>query len=121
VLDNNQSQRKTLTPHQRAQAIELHATGMSIRKIACELGCKSDSTIRKLFIPPKKPKPVVAPTLPAKKTKPKTPSVLVHHIITSSTSVPMRRRHYSHPLNYTPTRNELLEILHDAVVNTPRR
>src|SRR5258707_10928563 len=90
MLDNQQSQRKLLTPHQRKQAFELHATGMSYRQIARELGYKSDSTIRALFVP-KKPKPV-APTLPAKKTKPKTPSVLVHRVITSSTSVPMMKR-----------------------------
>src|SRR5258705_13731238 len=100
MLDNQQSQRKLLTPHQRKQAFELHATGMSYRQIARELGYKSDSTIRALFVP-KKPKPVAA-TLPAKKTKPKTPSVLIHRVRASSTSsVPIRRRNVFPSLNHT--------------------
>jgi transposase len=86
-----------LTDHQRRQAFELHATGMSYRKIARQLGCKSDSTIRLLFVP-KKP---IAPTTPRKMSpkqkSPVTKSVLVFHVRTSSTSVPMRRR-----FNYDP-------------------
>jgi transposase-like protein len=105
-----------LTQDQRAQAFELHASGMSYHKIARELGC-SDSTVRQLFKPRKKPKPV-ATTMPAKiKPKPKTPSVLIHHVRTSS-SVPMRRRILYPPLTHSPSRNELIAMLHQAVKNT---
>jgi transposase len=108
-----------MSDQQRRQAIELHASGMSYRKIARELGCKSDSTIRMLFIP-KKPKPI--PTtprkMPAKQKSPVTKSVLVHRVRFSSTSVPMRPR-YQHPLlNHIPTRDELYAMLREAVRNT---
>ena len=113
MRDNQASQRKPLTDYHRQQAFELHATGMSYRKIARALGYKSDSTIRALFVP-KKPKPI-ATTLPAKpKLKSsKTPSVL-HHV----RSVPMLRRRQHPPLDHIPTKDELYAILHQAVKNT---
>jgi hypothetical protein len=108
MLDKHQSQRKPLTPHQERQAIEMHEAGMSNKAIAHKLGYGSDLIIRQLFMP-KKPKPI----------KSKTPSVLVHHVITSSTSVPIKRRYYSPPPNYhSPTREELCAMLYQAVRNT---
>jgi hypothetical protein len=109
-----------LTQDQRRKAIELHAAGgMSYRRIAREVGCSCDGTIRAMFVP-KKPKPI--PTtprkMPAKQKFPVTKSVLVYHVRTSSTSVPMRCRHYFPPLDHIPTRNELLAMLHDAVVRS---
>jgi hypothetical protein len=107
-----------LTDHQRRQAFELHVNGMSYRKIARELGCPSDSTIRALFIP-RKPKPIETTPRkpPAKQKSPVTKSVLVYHVRISS-SVPMRRRYQYPPLTHTPTRDELYAMLHEAVRNT---
>jgi hypothetical protein len=106
MFDNQQSQRKPLTDYQARQAIELHASGMSNKAIARQLG-SSDLIIRRLFVP-KKSKPIAN----------KTPPVL-HHVRTSS--VPMHRRHDYPLLDHTPTRNELLAMLHDSVANTARR
>jgi hypothetical protein len=115
-------QHMALTDLQRRQTIELHASGMSYRKIARELGCPSDSTIRMLFIPKKpKPIPITPRKIPAKQKTPVTKSVLVYHVRTSSTSVPMRRR-FNYPiLNHTPTRDEMNGWLGEAVRNTMRR
>lgn len=109
---------RRLTQDQRAQAIEFHEAGMSYRKIARQLGCKSDATIRMLFVA-KKPKPIATTPrkVPAKQKPPVTKSVLVYHVRTSS-SVPMRRRYQYPPLTHTPTRNELYIMLHQAVKNT---
>jgi hypothetical protein len=109
MLDRQQAQRKPLTPYQRAQAIELRASGMSYKSIALQLGYSSDVIIRQLFIAKKKSKPVAA-TKPASTTT-------IHHV----SSVPMRRRHYFPLLDHVPTRNELLAMLHDAVANTKER
>jgi hypothetical protein len=108
-----------LTEHQKQQAREMHSAGMSYRAIARQLRCPSDSTVRALFIPKKsKPIPTTPRKLPPPPKPPVTKSVLVHHVRTSSTSVPMRRRHDYPPLNHTPSRTELYAMLHQAVRNT---
>jgi hypothetical protein len=109
-----------LTDHQKQQARQMHTTGMSYRAIAREIGCPSDSTVRALFVVKKKRKPVAA-TIPAKpkiKPKPKTPSVLIHRVRFSSTSVPMRRRYQYPPLDHEPSKPELYLMLVIAVRNT---